>query len=758
MPFDLDFTFATTPSGDYTNELTLTLAITQPGVNAAPAPVWFEVTNITGAAAVGPIGGGDVYNEQFHDIIFMWDFDDAANATPRPALNMPNEWKDINKAYGRGVAHVYNDHGSYTATCYAYEPATKRFGSATIPVSIGDPDTAFPTTQTIIFDPDDNADTSAYPSADVRTTWSGVQSARDAFGYVSYARILIAPGITLADTQLAAFVDWSNIRIGPLDPDGAKPTIGPMAEDGTISGNGQYLVYCKRDLTEEVVLYGLNFVGAWDSTTETGKIASTFFFIKTGFTGKYGFTLSRCDFDGYREIKGIASQLNASEEYYNTVSECTATNWQNYGMTCGGNTSTYNVKTAVIGCSFAQHENALSGGSKNELYNNHGPLRDFGSQTLFVSVCDMFSRDGWSAGGTGLDGLSLTSDQACLRVNTSSFTDRFANVERVAMEGFIWMENQTGNGPEAPGNYVFDKVLQVIGSRSIGSINTCRYGGTTFRNFLGVKLAGQHGAATNHPTSLFYFDNDDGDGNNGASPIKVYNTTFVDLRDDTDTDDNSVAMFTQGSGTQFTDVTVENNIDHQPNRGTPVNADAPIDVTTAVAGFAPRHKGMRYGFLYESGTLSSTVSASGGTFTIAYADVKDTRYNQSLTDNGTVTDQAYWTALSEDYHRINIDSSLVLNEPDGHITVTFGASEITITNNTADDWDSGATWVLSLDRQSLLPAWDGTMSSVGKTVPTGAPTLGSDAINSGDTGLMAYDDFSLTERPATGNVRGARLA
>ncbi len=103
-------TVAAQGGDDYTEALTVTLApVVQPGVNAAPSPVWFEVADVTGCEAGNP-GAGEARIPKFHNLTYVWDFGDAANATPSTAaaLRMPAAWKDINRGYGMQAVHVYS--------------------------------------------------------------------------------------------------------------------------------------------------------------------------------------------------------------------------------------------------------------------------------------------------------------------------------------------------------------------------------------------------------------------------------------------------------------------------------------------------------------------------------------------------------------------------------------------------------------------------------------------------------------------------
>ena len=255
----LDFIFSGAAS-NYTNSLTLVLAAEQPGINAAPAAVWFECTAVSGADATSPKAGA-VRDPRYRDILYLWDFGDAANAIPTTNLNMPDAWKNVNMASGRRVAHCFNDHGTYAVTCYAYEPDTRRFGWNTIEVMIGDPDGIFPGNKTIIYDPANGNHSAAHAGATVVTTLTAMISARSALGSTAASRLLLAPGLEIvmgSSVNSISSAGGANLRIGALDPNGIKPKF--RADRRTTN---QYFFRDSTEGCKEVVLYGLELQGEW---------------------------------------------------------------------------------------------------------------------------------------------------------------------------------------------------------------------------------------------------------------------------------------------------------------------------------------------------------------------------------------------------------------------------------------------------------------------------------------------------------------
>lgn len=744
---------STTPPANYTDDLTFTLALEHPGVNAAPSPVWFEVTSVTGAAATTP-SGGDVYDPQYHDITYIWDFDDVNNATPTTTLNLPNQWKDLNEGRGRRVAHVFNDPGTYTVTCTAYEPATRRFGTQTIEVTIGDPDVVFAGAGTIIVDPALGNHSAAHPGATVVADWASARAPRTTVG-LSPARIMLAPGYfaTLTEADGAWNTsNWLNARTQALDPNGAACGFRPQGKH--LGGKNNAIIKDENEDCIEHVYIGITIEGEWDPTTERGRLWDPFYTDKDSDVSVTEHLLMhhQCSYFGLEGVRRHNLDSNTGLHGYSMYSDTLITNWQDYGLFLEEDNP---GDVAVIGCSIAQNPDALSGGSKNNQYNGHGPIRVANVTHSYIAVCDLFSRHGWSNGGSwsGVNG-TRTSNQPCIRMNTNGDPDKSSYVDRCAAEGILsYQEQDAANASDQAGNHVVDKVLQVLGAdNALQYGNLLLHGGMTVRNMLSIKLDAPSAGIINMHDFIAAGPGNGGSENDDAG-FRAYNNTLIDLRSASNGGDQLDAAIDSG----FSVVQVENNILHAPNHTSPTNSN--LNTTSGIAGFAARHKGPRYGFLHQEGTLAGDV-ADGGSFEVPYAEITDALYNLGG-NTGIATDQAYWQAIAgtDTSHWIVLGGTTGTPyfADEGTIAVTPTATGLQVTNNTGGTWSSGTSWRFKPARDSLLPAFDPQYSSVGETIPTGVPQTGSAAIDAGDTGLSAYDDFFGVERPAAGNEQGALL-
>ncbi|MEM8580634.1 MAG: PKD domain-containing protein [Pseudomonadota bacterium] len=745
---------------DYTEDLVVTLKPpVVPGVNAAPAAAWFEVDSVTGADARVPTDG-EVYDEQYHLLYYVWDFGDGANATPTTTLNLPARWKDVNEGRGRMVAHAFNDPGTYTVTCEVFEPVTRRFGRITQQVTVGDPDTVFPTTQTLVLDPA-GAHAAHYPSgARAFTSWGALSSAW-ASGSSQQHRILLAPGVdeTFDGTGRisAGALSAQNVRIGALRSGVApRPILRKTGAQGDTFNDA--LIDDRSSNSIEVALYGIGLIGEWDSTTENGRWVRCINGSKTGaFSGNHLTMTHRCAVSGF-ESAGKMATVNPGSFCYNMFSDTEITNWQNYGIVAGPSgspsdaASDYGFYTAVVGSSIPQDINALSGGQKTGLWNTHGSLRDLGSVHLYVSASDLFARNGWSTGsGSGKNGLAITSDNPALRINTTTGQNKAAYIDRVGCEGAFVLNNATGDATE-PGNYVIDGLIQFLSSMNYATqANVTQMGGTTLRNTLMIKLNVPEYSNTTDFREFFAHGNDLGDANNGAAGVYCHNVTGLDLRSTANFDGSSLPTLIAGSSNPFPVIFDENNLLHVPNvdGASPISGET-LDLTDLLDGYAPRHKGPRIGFSIVRGRTIGQESggsdvANGATLTIPYALVLDGAYDSNTGASGNATSQAYWQAIeaTDMLHRI-IATGGTYHADLGQIGVAFTASGVEITNMSGVTWTAGTEYQLKLDRASLLPNFPSEYDA------TLQPLMAADATDpttkDAPSGLIAYDDVKGVER------------
>ena len=716
----LALTIAGTPQKSWSaNTGTVSITEYQAANVINPAGVWLEATGHTGFTTF--FGGGDHYDGAYHEYFHVWTVRGAPLSPFTAPENMIPEWNDPNVMYGQKVAFCFPETGTYTIDLWVID-RDGNTATASTTVTVTDADSAYPGIRTLCYSEEAGETWAGAPTGSLKyNNLNALQSAVNSATLPT--RILFKRGskVQLTDTITINAREVSYIGAWGT---GAKPVLIPGKKNGRA-------VFMIRNMTVDVpdlCITGLRFEGHWDAATETGFPLFPMRFINNNHVGHFLF--HDLEFDGFEHLEGrpVTNAAGVTTIFANV----SITNWRDYAIFMSGddNPSRY----GLIGCRLTQNPDAMNGGSKNGLFNNHGPFRVVRAPSLVFACCDLFARNGWSPLSPDV------ADQSCLRINTHSYPGMYAGINRVVAEGgynVISSVPQDGGFPTNPGNYVLDQVLCISSTRTASRVIDMRNGGLTVRNTI-VAVPNVPKYHTQKPVNAVGVSTAD-DGNytasNETSHIAVYNTTVLDLRD-TANDAGAVIDLVQDT-TVYASVTEENNVVHAPNATTTQTASEPIDVATAIPGVTPRYKGVRFNHGVETGTLSAAV-ADGGSFTLAYP---------------SGTDQAYWLANAGTRHSMRVAGKAYTAEADaiGRFSVTFGASDITITNQSGDTWASGSYRALRLDRPGDLPPWDTTRATP-PTVPLPRPLPNSTAVDTGDSGLTAYTDFLGTVRPGLGGL------
>lgn len=667
----------------------------------APAGVWFEAINVADFTFERDSGTGNAYDPSFHEITYIWTVRGNPLAAFTAPENMVTGWNDPNTAYGKKVAFLFNDPGTYTVDLWAVSP-TGTTAIAEASVNVADPDTVYPGTNTICYSTGGSW-SGEKPGCQRITSVAALQSALQAAA--TPPRVLFKRGQTITDMEL--FVNGGLLGYVGAWGTGDKPIVRSAHTKNAIQ-------FWNQTSITDFTITDIDFRGGWDAASETGVRDLSPLDFKASPTACH-YTIAHCSFSGFMGLfLGTGQDHPAQMIFANNV----ITNWRDYGMFVH-NTFDDDVRFAVIGCRITQNINALNGGTKNGLYNNHGPIRCTDAANFYISVTDLFSRNGWS-------GLSPdNADQPCLRYNHLGSQNRFFNMDRCVCEGGfhpLAFAGQNGGTIENPGNFVIDKALLIGTAKTSKAFIVAEFGGLTVRNTIGIM-----------PNSPFYhgiawagavrYEIDNPIANNITTPMALYGSSFVNLRSAAN-DNNHDWLLEQGGGV-FDIVTVENNVLHGPGLDTPVTGDAPVNTSGTIPGVIPRYRGVLYNFEHESGVLSGSVP-SGGSFTLPYPQG---------------TDQAYWQAIeaTDTDHLIGIGSFFYVER--GEFSVTFQSSNVRITNTTGSTWASGENWNLRLDRKSQLPGLDATYASPATLLPMPVVQSGSPGFETADLGYQAYDDF-----------------
>jgi hypothetical protein len=489
--------FTTEATGSATGTVTIS-SFRQNNLTVAPFAVTFEA-RVTGATVTENLTRS-ADDPSYDGLVYIWDFGEGGAKTVNSnAVNLPSAWNNMNVAYGKRPAHVYETPGTYTVTCTCRELDGTLVGTDTFQVTVQDPDDVFTGSRTILVG---SADAN-YPGATVTGSFSTAWNTLKGLG--QSGRILVARGSDLTvGVNLTTSNANQNVYVGAYGS-GADPIL----RTGSSGANETPMFAAWAGFNSDFTFWNLDLRGNWDSTNETGRPYQGVVFSMDGNSTKR-LTISDCSFGGFAiNVRHDGNTANTS--IMSTVHKSNITNWQNYGVFVIQN---YNGCFNIIGGAIHQDENAMMGGGlKNVDRNDHGPVRMSYPGYCYVACCDFFSRNTWTED---------LSSQPCLRMVTKpdypSFRANFT-VERCSFEsgGDTFVTNHTdGNATKHPVNGLYDKILSVTTtvSRNAGSIAVP---GVTVRNMLAY-----------HPAvSMYVFGGFKGFINVSNSDIEVYSCTFV---------------------------------------------------------------------------------------------------------------------------------------------------------------------------------------------------------------------------------------
>jgi len=587
--------FTTDAQGAGTGTVTVTLQrATSPAV--APYGVHYTI-NVSGAPVSEPANDAD-FDPTAQGLAYVTDWDDAGAASD-VVVNVPSQWNDLNKAYGKDPAHVYTAPGTYTPTFRVYELDGTFVGEATATVTVADPDTTFTGNRTILVDPDDVGDTITYPSSQVVTSFAAAISAAQALDPTT-ARILFKRGETFNVTStFTPITTMPNVYFGAWGT-GNKPVINlPMSNSITAGGASApgTLINLTDSFDFTFLATGIRFQGPWDSAAETGGHYRCISTTQKGNDRRV--LIDDCAFDGWSWNIG-ATQFQAQDNYGQWVNNTDITNWGDYGLWVSHNENQF---ISATGCAIHQKETALMNGEgKDWTKNQHGPIRFQSGGRSYYAVLDLFTRNGWTTntGWGDSDYGKQPTTQPCMRIGTTGDAPTkqpHIIVERVAMEGGysivqVKNENDTAGSTLSAFNVLFDKVLMVATACTWQAFEV-QYTGWTARNVMVV--------IPDVPTRNFrwlgVFNDYDLSQGREKDPVEIYNLTVVNLKTADRLDGAGTAFVGDIQGTALTnDFTAENNAVYQVS-GTPTEAiDVDLSAALATVGgtWTSRFLGLRW--------------------------------------------------------------------------------------------------------------------------------------------------------------------
>jgi len=676
----------------------------------APGAVELEATAWAGFDSSAP--SGNDYDERLHNIEYFWSITGPGDFSARSDLNVPSSpavFRDLSKQRGPHVLFPVTTAGSYTWTLFAVEMTSGKTTTETGSFTAVSEASAFPTTQTICYSPDNNF-TDAPSGSQQITTLAALNTAIDAA--TSPFRILLRRGETYAGSDMALTIpsDFPNFRSGTYQS-GADPVVSAPF-------TGSFFEYPSGSTGQKHVWVGpLSWEGRWDSANERGYVDDVKAVDCNGATGTlvmYGVTTD-----------GITNPWNASLAADSLVAyvSCSATNWSGFGMLNGTSGNNTNRRLAFIGSALfdpagtvdgdfgrkgsGEYEGGLCHGAPS----NGWAIRIANYPTIILQHCEMVNTKGYLSD-------TYPFHQPVFRANTDNLSGIFNSIAYCVFEGgtdIIALNGVDGTVQ----NILVDSNLFVASGATQSFIKTGPTG-LTFRNnmFLCFTTRQVH-TSVNGPNVLAR--------SNDTSNVPVWhfnNTSFL----------NRDEFYSETIlWTNYVNATSENNIKRD-------SADTDITLET-IAGYTPRYDGLKPGFPIIPHTLGSTWTNTG-TFTISYPD-SGTYYNET-------TNQAYWTPIAgtDTQHVIKLNDGSYLYAADGDFSVSYDASVITFTNNTGGDISAQAISI-KLDRASKLTVDTRFASDASGSLGWPKIASGSEASFEISTGLESYRDLENTDRGAT---------
>jgi hypothetical protein len=497
---------------------------------------------------------GQVYNPQLHDLYYYWDFGDSYKF--QAPENLISQYLNSGIAFGPMVSHTYRGAGRYNVTCLIVEPSSGKTALASREITIGDQSIYDGSGTVFVGTTGAPAGAKVVRTLDAafETVFSGDQDVP--------RRIMIERGLTLKPSSLRRMGAYSappSVLICAGPGNGAKPKIDTVNDAPywqNVSGS-------RTDV--DLKIQDIEFVGPWDVTTQTGSQQNCLFLQQNQ---PLQLLIDGCAFVGYNLSVYPSNTTYLGDDPFVILNDTVITDYRAGGYLGDSN-------TAVTGCQIAQNPEALSGyaGASNNLISG---LRFGRSPIVICTQNDMFSRTGWWTANIP----GIYDNQPCFRGNTSGVRGAFLNINCNSMEGgYSALAIDLNDSDKSRAiNAIVEKNL-LVGYHDSITIFEFGFGGITARNNIGIiPNAPRYGLPLRH----FAMGKRRGsDAENAAAPINLYNNTFVCLTDTRNVSGGAISI--AGIDAGYTNVTVSNNVSHQPNRG---GAVARLDTTVL---WSPRY-------------------------------------------------------------------------------------------------------------------------------------------------------------------------
>ena len=735
------------PSGN------ITIQTHRSHMQVAPDSVRFWV-DLSGSDfdTAGP-GAGEVYDARLHDLIYLWDFNDPGTWTAPE--NVFPAWKNRSTAKGPFVMHMYANPGTYSPSVLVIEPSSGKTAVAVLDganaITVLNPDDVYPGAATICVNPVGDNDFSAKPAGALEVNSNGLDfqqapwtshlggvAKRWLFKRGGYFEQRLNLGSnTTRGVYFGAYGSGAKPEIAnapyvgdPYDPQFHLPFDLPFGIEQFGNDGGS--------VAADIRFVHLHGFGTYDPVTTRSdyrviesKTANWMFNLSSG-----NLIMHECDFSGLQGsfLYNSISDATRSKEHVVHINHCTMTAFGGQYPIFTGQSNNARSAVGITGCRFAQTPGAVGSdsqmaGSSRAIIRSNSPHR------FHMRGCDFYHTDQW---------------QHCAKVpETPSERGVVVNIHSCSFEGgcgaLVFNGNYTQSllGPNSQVQNIIVDGTATFSNHSTYVPFKAICTGVTMRNNLLVTprinrvFEPQKGFLTVEARGTF------DPVMVGAAPIRLYNNTYVNERDPSNfngSDEPAMMVDYTYETDAFTNIDYlnGNNVIHKPNFASPVTTFAPL---SSAQLFPHRDLGYRntdpgFGYLWPTAITVANGASHVLPYGIAHRDMPITQANFS---GSTGKEQVF--ANSKIYIAAN-----------GHFTVTYGATEITVTNTSGETWNptpsgSGPFMWFQLDMGTTAPIGINSVPAPGAWKDT-KPLPGSAALGAALSGNVSYMDILGTTRTA----------